>query len=610
MNNAEIISVGGTAITIRGLTNGFKNKLIEIYDTSLPMAESGIIKAMILGDKSSIDERVAELYRVGGIYHILAISGLHITIIAFILDFLIRKAVGPVYSGIFSLLVLCLYAVFTGLAVSTIRAVIMFGVHVFGRVLWRKNDLLSSTAFAACILLIFNPYYLWDAGFLLSFSSVFGIGFSANIIKKALASLPKEGLTTKALNSTKFLSDGLSASIGLTLFNMPVAAAVFYQVPMYGIVANLIIVPTLVFVIIGGIIVGIAGFISLPLASFLSGVLFFIFKFYELICTLIEKLPASMLLTGQIPIHYILIWYFMVVSLLMLLKPGSPKRKLHLRCVLGSIIALVILFGIDDINNKTLNYVTMLDVGQGDCIIIRNNGKTFLVDGGNPWNSNEILSYLLSNRINRLDGVFITHADSDHMGGIASLVGKIDISEIYFPPNYGTLAASENELTLKANEFNIAIKTISAGDRISFPGGEILCLHPSLGFSSEINENSLVLRYETFGKSFLLTGDIGIDEERQILRSSQGYLSSYALKLAHHGSAYSNSEPFLAEVSPQIAFVGTGRRNSYGHPSERVVKSLNEMGIPLYNTAETGQITIYVSRDGETEVRTMLKDIN
>ena len=605
--NATLISTGGSTITIRGITNGFKNRLMDIYDASLPPAESGIIKAMLLGDRTSIDERLAELYRVGGIYHILAISGLHITAIAFLLDFLLKKQLGTVKSGITTLIILCLYAVFTGLAISTMRAVIMFGAHVLGKILWRKNDLLSSTALAACILLMMNPYFLWDGGFQLSFSSVFGIGFGANTIKQTILSIPKESKVSKFIKKTRFFSDGLPASLAITLFNTPVVASVFYQVPTYGIIANLIIVPTVVFVLIGGIIVGAAGFISLHLSTFLGGALFFIFQFYEFICLTIERLPMSMSLTGQMPLHYLLIWYVMAISILKLLKSRSEtraKRRFYLQCAMGTLLALVVLFGIDTINNSRLNYVTVIDVGQGDSILLRNNGRAFLVDGGNPWNTNEITSHLRSRRISRLDGVFVSHPHNDHIGGVISLIGRVNIGAIYISPNVGAMVYLEYELRHRAREYSIPIIPLTTGDRISFPGGEIICLHPTPNFSREPNANSLVLMYETFGTRFLLTGDIGANEEAYILRGGAD-IRSNALDLAHHGSRHSNSEQFLRHVAPEIAFVGTGIRNRYGHPSERVVQLLYEMGVPLFNTAETGQIRIYVSREGNMRVWTM-----
>lgn len=602
--NATLVSTGGTTITIRGITNRFKNRLIEIYESSLPPSESGIIIAMLLGDRTGIDERIAELYRVGGIYHILAISGLHITAIAFLLDFLLKKQLGTVNSGIATLIILCFYAVFTGLAISTMRAVIMFGVHVIGRVLWRKNDLLSSTALAACILLIMNPFNLWDGGFLLSFSSVFGIGFGANTIRQTMYSLPKESLAAKAVKRTRFFSDGIPASLAVTLFNTPIVASVFYQVPIYGIIANLIIVPTVIFVLIGGIIVGIAGFISIHLSSFLGGALFFIFQFYEFICVTIERLPFAMFITGRVPLHYILLWYVMSASVLMFLKSSRDNRRFYVRCTLGAILALVIAFGIDGINSRNSNYVVKLDVGQGDSIVIRNNGITFLVDGGDPWNANEILSHMRSKRIGKIDGVFVTHPDSDHIGGIIPLIGRINIGSIYMPPNVGAIAELEIELIERAEMFGVPVVTLTSGDKVLFPGGEIVCLHPTPNFSSNRNANSLVLMYETLGIRFLLTGDIGIEEERRILRDFD-CISSHVLNLAHHGSAFSNSEQFLLEVSPEIAFVGTGRRNPHGHPSGRVVQLLYEMDIPLFNTAETGQITFYISRDSDIKVRTM-----
>jgi len=602
--NATLVSTGGTTITIRGVTNNLKNKLIEIFDNSLPPAESGILKAMLLGDRTGIDERIAELYRAGGIYHILAISGMHITAIAFFLDFLFKKRLGNVNSGMLTFVILSIYAVFTGLSLSVTRAVIMFGVFAIGKVLRRKNDLLSSTALAACILLVINPFNLWDGGFLLSFSSVFGIGFGANTIKQAMAPRKKDGFAARALNKSNFFSNGIPATIAVTLFNTPIVAMVFYQIPVFGIVANLLIVPTVVFVIVGGIFVGISGFISIYLSSFLGGSLFFIFQFYEFLCVLIESLPFAMFTTGTVRLHHLLIWYSMSALILVALKSNLSKRRFYFKCATGAALALIVVFTIEGTNYRTLNYVTNLDVGQGDSIVIRNTGNTFLVDGGEAWNANEILSHLRSRRINKIDGIFVTHSDSDHIGGIVGIIGRIDIGAIYMPPSFGTQNDLETEIRRLASQSRIPITNLSSGDRISFFGGEIEVLNPTLNLSNSRNANSLVLLYETKGVRFLFTGDIGTDEERRITGDFSN-IQSHVLNLAHHGSAFSNSELFLQAVSPDIAFVGTGRRNPHGHPAGRVVNLLYEMNIPLYNTAESGQTTFFIEENSTINVRTM-----
>ncbi len=313
MNVSEVLaSEAGKTFSLAEASNRFKNKLIEVYDNTLPASEASIVKAMILGDKQTLDKRAAELYRVGGIYHILAISGLHVTIVAFFLDKLLSAVIGSRYGGLVTLLGLVAYCFFTGCAVSTVRAVFTFGMFVAAKLIYRASDLIVSTSAAALVILIFSPLLLWDAGFLLSFSAVFGLAFANKPIRELLIKVRDRFFVGRLLLGNSLVLDGVSAVLAVSLFNTPVSIYFFRQVVTYSLLGNLIIIPTVSFVVLVGIFVGLVGLLSIGAATFLSSILYYTLNGYKLICTVIEALPYSIIMVSGMSLFFAVVWYVAV----------------------------------------------------------------------------------------------------------------------------------------------------------------------------------------------------------------------------------------------------------------------------------------------------------
>jgi competence protein ComEC len=260
----------------------------------------------------------------------------------------------------------------------------------------------------------------------------------------------------------------------------------------------------------------------------------------------------------------------------------------------------------------------MLDVGQGDCFVISSAKQTFIIDGGgkltqaigNNTGKNVLIPFLNYKAKNFVDAVFVTHSDADHIIGIIELVDNKQIGKIFLAEQIKNKIYDDKlakELVTRANKNNIPIEFLKSGDCLYNKDIIFNCVYPfdDENTKDDNNNNSLVMQTKIKGTKILFTGDIESSAEQEILKSNLD-INSNILKLAHHGSKTSSQKEFLEEVNPELAIVSTGKNNPYGHPSKETVKTLDELNIPLLNTANAGAITIRICDDNKIELYKML----
>ena len=282
------VSLGDVSINLMVLSRRFRDRLAYVYDSFLPAREAGVIKAMLLGDRSDLDPDLSDMYRVMGIFHILSISGLHVAILMMAVQGALAAFFPERRAAFFALLFMAFYCVMTGAAVPTVRAVMMCSVSVFGKILFRDYDLITALSWAAVILLIFEPLYLWSVGFQLSFSAVYGIG---------IMKLPLERVIVKLYGSSK-LNGSLAVGIAAVVSTYIVFAFHFYEINTYSLIGNLVIAPTVTLLLVLGLVMGLVGLAWMPFAGVLSGPLYFILRFYEMSAQFFYTLPFALLPTG------------------------------------------------------------------------------------------------------------------------------------------------------------------------------------------------------------------------------------------------------------------------------------------------------------------------
>lgn len=556
-----------------------KENICNIYDDILPQKESNILKAMILGEKQFLDNETIDLYRTSGIYHILAISGLHIGILSLFLT-KIFKFVNRRFGYIFVIIILIFYCIFTGASLSTIRATIMCITVLIANILFRSPDFISSISLSAIILLIKNPYYLFDIGFLYSYTSVFSIAFLGGRIC--------------SIYNIKGIYKAFIISFFVCLSIKPITAYYFYNFTILDTLLNIIIIPFMSIVVIIGFISSIVGMFSIPVAKFLIGSVYYILRLFTYICKVVENMNFNNIIIGRPSIFVIISLYIMLffIGYAFYDKYLLKKRKKFINIGMGIFIIFV---SISILTPKPFT-ITMLDVGQGDSIVGINNDGVFLIDGGGNNNfstgENIILPYLKSKGIETIDFVFVSHNDSDHIKGVIEILDKINIKNLFLPIN-NTLDENYETLLNIAKDKNIPIYFLQNGDSLTL--GKNLnfdVLHPNKEFLDKgDNNNSLVLKLNYNNNSVLFTGDIEKQAEDFLLDNNKN-LKSDILKVAHHGSKTSTTTDFIKNVTPKDALISCKENNIYKHPSEETLKTLKDANINIYRTDKNKSITI------------------
>ena len=545
LNQAEIQVKSDRFYKIAEGLYQLRRKAGSKVDALLPEQEASVMKTMLLGEKGILDEEIKGLYQRNGIAHILAISGLHISMIGMGLYQLLRRAGLKIkLSAILASMIIVLYGMMTGFAVSAIRAIAMFLLQMLAQILGRTYDRITALAVAAVLVLVEQPLYLFHSGFQFSFLCVLGISLI----------LPVLGNVRKG----KKLFEG----VALMAVTLPVYLGVFYQIPVYSMFLNFIVLPMMSILMGAGIVMILAAFLCTPLAIPAAWLITGILMVYERIGLFTEKLPHHYWTPGC-PAKWQLAVY--VAVLIIIAALGRTKRKavlyqkdcIHRRggcakeilqeqnkrirriaCHGGKWISTYgipvgICWGFLLLGVVILTWrfrpelqVTFLDVGQGDCIFLQTeDGASYLTDGGSSSVSKvgkyRMIPFLKYQGASQIKAVFVSHADSDHCNGIAELLEQAELEGIRVENLVLTDIADEcrsegyEELVELAGQNGITVQLLHEGQQLQ--DGELLfqCLHPSKGYRAEdLNETSMVLLVTYREFSMLLTGDVqGAGEE-------------------------------------------------------------------------------------------------
>lgn len=552
-----------------------KKELKEIYINNTNQETAGLLQTMILGDRELLDQDIKGLYQQAGFSHILAISGLHISIIGMGLYRILQRCnIAFVFRGGAAAIFVLLFGLLTGAGPQAERAVIMFLIMMLGNVLGRSYDTASALSFSVIAILWKNPFLLFYAGFLLSLAAVLGIC----VIGKLLYSNRKEKLKDTFL---------MNCSIQLT--TLPIIAYYYYEIPIYAMGINLLLLPSVGFLIFLGILGGISGFFSSTLSK---GILFLceiIFALYKKVCVFFLKLPEAIQIVGQ-PSKKVLIEYYFILIVCLMIFYYVRKKEI---VMIGSVFVLGLLFFTG--GEKQQFQIHVLDVGQGDATFIQDeDGTNFFIDGGSTDVSQvgiyRILPCLKAMRIKKVDVWFISHCDADHMNGLLEVLdSNYEVRKLVFSEY---VVKNENYIKLveKAEKQGCEIYYLSEGEQIKTNSISFLqCAKKQMAEADDANASSMVLLLQTESFRGILTGDIGIKQEKMLLKLRK--VDWY--KAAHHGAKESNSKEFLESLKPEIATISCGKDNQYGHPSKEALFNIEKAGAKIYDTRECGQISIY-----------------
>lgn len=646
-----IVGRGEKYSVIKDFLYRFRLKAGCVLDRYFDEQDASVMRGMLLGEKSGIDKDTKRLFQVNGIAHILAISGVHIAIIGMTLYKMLRRISGSnILSGILSVGVVVLYGMMTGLASSTLRAVIMMAIVVTAKAVGRSPDMLTSAGIACVIQAVMSPQIVMDAGFQMSFAAVLGIAIINPLLVKAFSCAPKSlGRNTRKTDkktgdkrhrfSIEKIASTFLLNVAVTMATTPLIIYYYYQFPLYSIILNMIIVPLVSVLLLCCIVVAFAGmmsgvaFVDMA-AGWLSVPVKGILWSYRWLCELVCRIPGYNVNTGYITLRMMIAIYVTVVFALWLLarraEDGSVKHdwqaatllnKLfcsHRRNIVLACAIILIGGGYVYVSCDRDFRAVYMDVGQGDGILIRTGGGTnILIDGGSSDNS-QVGEYVISPVLRyygaaHIDYAFVTHSDKDHVSGLLYLLETentgVRIDNVVLPM-YGVQEELE-EIKQAAEKSGINVIYMKKGDAIVADRSGVLSNNgrdtakislsflypgPEIGIN-DINELSAVIRLDYLSYKMLFTGDIGETGEKYLLGEGAD-IKADVLKVGHHGSRYSSCDEFLDSVSPKVAVISAGEGNSYGHPHQETVERLKAHGADVSCTIECGAVSVIIDRGG------------
>lgn len=569
-------------------------RLCSVYEKEMPPQNAGVMTGMVLGDKSQLDAEVKTMYQKSGLSHVLCVSGLHLSVIGLSCYRFLKKR-GKTYlaAGILAGSLVFCFAYMSGFEVSAKRAFFMFLLMIAADVFGRSYDSLTALAAAGMLLLAENPFLIFYAGFLFSFGAVAGVVVVGNALVDGFA--PKRALVKKILSS-----------MGIQLMTLPMVCSFYYEIPIYAVWINLILLPFMGVMLGLGLAGGIIGIVLPPLAHVILWLPDLLLLFYEKVCSLFLAFPFAQWITGS-PGKNRLIAYYSLLALFIFAVGKQRKERENIKtgvyirkrlCMFGSVAGLIAILLFPQ---KKQMEIDVLDVGQGDGIYLcTSDGVSMFLDGGSSSVSGvgtyRILPFLKAKGVKNIDYWFVSHTDTDHISGIEEIlqadypVGTVVFSEWVYRD------AAFEKLKKEIDERGIEICFLKEGDSLCTQTDRITCMFPTADYAVEdANAGSMVLLYETNGFRGLFTGDISASEEKWLAEQKDlPQLSFY--KAAHHGSNYSNSEVFLKELSPEICVVSCGENNRYGHPGREAVARMEIYTSDIYYTMKGGRIRI--TREG------------
>lgn len=571
--------------------NNVRNEILQTHAKYLKSPNIEILGGVVFGDDAvSPPDYIKKAFINSGLLHILAASGMNVAIVYGIWFFILRKLRVPfnitVSTGIFMII---FYALMTGLGPSVVRAMIMLIFILIGKLLDRDAHSISLLSFVALLMLIYNPAYINDVGFQLSFLVTFGLLVTAPVVFERVKNMPN------------WLSGAIFIPVIAQIWVAPIQMFYFNSFSLYSVFANIAIMPFVSIVSFGGFISSV-----LALIKPISNTVCYIFDLFlnpALNCLVyiseyFSNLPHALLTTTHPSAFQIFLYYGIVMAITLLFKIGNHKKLILLAFAL--FFALIV--STINVPNKNLETIAF-DVQNADAFLIKTpENKYFIIDtgkagyhGANSQAKFIILKYLKDRGIKNIEALIITHFDNDHSGGAIDLVNNLNINNVYVNSFNDRSKTSQKIYSCLKKHQNIQVHIAKNNEIIySEPNLTITTYEANLKGKDVDNDNSIIslVSYNTFDELFM--GDAGIAAFEKI----QKYLPKQieVLKVGHHGAKNVIDKPMLDLINPEIAIVSTGP-NNYGHPNEITLNLLERHNIKVFRTDRQNSIKISKNTD-------------
>lgn len=538
---------------------------------------AGFARALLLGDASKLSYRVDTSLKISGIRHVIAVSGLHVSIFYGALSLLtLKRKYLTLVLGVF---VLHLFAAVAGFTPSVVRACIMVLLMMVAQALDKEYDPPTALAFAVLVMLAANPLTITNVGFQLSVMSVAGIFIFVQPVTAWIRGRfkAKKRRQKRALSA---ISTSVGITMGATLLSMPLCAWYFGSVSLIAVLTNLLTLWMVSLIFYGLILLCIVSTFWTGGAMVLSKMLLLPIGAVLKCAKMLATLPMAAVYTRSWCIVAWLVFAYMLLAVYLL---SRKKRPVVLCCcVLIGLLAAQILSSAEPLMDECR--VTVLDVGQGQCILLQGGGRSYLVDCGgdsDAASADAAAETLLSQGITRLDCLIVTHGDRDHAGGAANLLTRIDTDLLLIPENDRDKL---EDVIMSAGDADVVY--VDRDLELAFGNVKISVFGPI--FPEESNENSLCVLFSTENCDILVTGDRSGLGERSLLRRVE--LPEVDVLIAgHHGAKDSTCQELLEAVQPEVVIISVGK-NRYGHPALETLERIREYTYEIYRTDVNGTV--------------------
>ncbi len=538
-------------------------------------------QALLLGDTTQIDYATDTAFKLSGIRHVIAVSGMHVTILfSFIYAFVGRRRWLTALLGI---PVLVFFAAVAGFAPSITRACIMHVLMVLAMLFGKDYDPPTALSFSVLVILCVNPWTITNVGFQLSVSCMVGIFLFSNRIQDWLLDRKRLGRIQGFLRKIVGWSVVTFAiSVSASIFTIPLSAYHFGTVSLIAVLTNLLTLWIISFIFYGIILACLASCIFFPIGSGIAWVIAWPIRYVLWISKALAAFPLAAVYTESVYIVFWLILTYVLLAVYLLLRQRHPSI-LCLCATIGLCIALILSW-LEPLKDDLR--MTVLDVGQGQCILLQSEGKNYLVDCGGDSDTaaaDKAAGLLLSQGIYKLDGLILTHYDRDHAGGAVHLLQRMKADVLYLPNSCDEDGVAQ---TLLSQTSGTAIRVLQ-DMQITF-GAATITLIPSENADSD-NESGLCVLFQREDCDILITGDRSAHGERELIRHMT-LPDLEVLIVGHHGSKYSTCRELLIKTQPDIAIISVGEDNQFGHPTQEVLLRLEKYGCVIYRTDRDGTV--------------------
>jgi len=532
--------------------------------------ESGVVRALLLGDEGGVDEDTQEAFRRSGAAHLMAVSGLHVGFVAvlvlFCFGWMRKRSVGQLIT-----VFLCMgaYALAAESAFSVFRAMLMLAAGLLAGHFGRRADGMTSLAAAAIIALVTEPMEILRAGFLMSVCAVLGIFTLTERLDKLM----------EKVVGIKWLRGSIAVSVAAQLGVLPVQAAVFGTFNVLSLLTNLAAVPLAAGIVMLGLPTVLLHMVWPAFAVIPGTVVSFLAKGLMFVCEVIADIPFAQI-TVKAPPVFVLLCFMGVLFLFSpyYLEYGKRGRIAWAAGIMTAFVLSLVLW-LPAALRKDEDKVVFLSVGTADSAVLQSEDGNVLIDTG--WSGSQAVDFAQGEGI-RFDAVVLTHADKDHAGGLERVLNDVPVGAVFVPKGM--------ELTI---ETDVPVTELSAGDRFRVGAYEIEVLSPEYVREGKENEDSLVLRVMHGSTTLLMMGDVTAQVEAQL-----NLADCDILKVAHHGSGTATSEGLLEKVKPEHAVISVGEKNRYGFPREEVLTRLEAAQMQIWRTDEDHAVIVTFGEGG------------